>query len=150
MTSKVLNKKLLVPSEDSPKHVFYRKSPLVPEPTGTDLGRETLYEPVLVCSPVLASQRVYQDKKTQRLITADDVDALSKRLDMMLLKTETTKKEEGETKESSDDEHEYVKVASFFFDLKPKIGRFDDTVFSKKAKGEVAGKRSIRLADGKM
>uniref|UniRef100_A0A7S3P2X6 Uncharacterized protein n=1 Tax=Amphora coffeiformis TaxID=265554 RepID=A0A7S3P2X6_9STRA len=154
MTSKVLNKKLLTPSEESPKHVFYRKSPLVPQPTGTDLGRETLYEPVLLCSPVLASQRIYQDKKAQRLITADDVSELSKRLDMMFLKSETTKKDVGETKEESaaDDGHKSMKVASVTFDLNtpPKVGRFDDAVFSKKAKGKVAVKRSTRLAEGKM
>jgi len=153
MTIKVLNKKLLTPSEESPKHVFYRKSPLVSQPTGTDLGRETLYETVLVCSPVLASQRIYQDKKAQRLITSDDVDELSKQLDMMLLKPDKAKKDDGESKEgSSGDEYEPAKVASVTFDFiaTPKVGRFDDMVFSKKAKGKVAVKRSTRLADDKM
>ena len=124
----------------------------MPKPTDTDLGRETLYEPVVVCSPILASQRIYQAKKTHRLITEEEVDELSAKLNMMLLSAKTTQTEEEETKESSNDDeaHETAKGTHVPLKEKPKVGRFDDTVFSKKAKGEVPVKRCTRLAGGKM
>jgi hypothetical protein len=155
MPTSVINKKALTPSMQSPERVYFRKNDLVPAvPTGNndDLGRETLYEPILVCSPVLASQRVHFDKsdkkEKKRLITADEVDDLTKQLNSMLNIVETppvVKKNKaalsiaktvGETATTTG-----VKPPA----LTPTTGRYDEKVFSPKAKGDVDVKRSFRL-----
>ena len=124
--NKAINKKLVVPSEEQP-HVVFRQNALVPAAARSDnnnnnLGRETLYEPVLVMSPVYASRRNAQ--RRGGLITATDVDDLAKHLDAMLLGGATVKEEDTVV-----------------------VGRYEGKVFSKKAKGPVAVKRSVRLAD---
>jgi hypothetical protein len=126
MTSKILNQKLLTPSKESPDHVFFRKTNLIMVPpvkhindpkndhdnddsNPPPLGRQIMYEPVLVMTPVLASQRIHNDQnnpnKKKHLITADDVDVLTAQLDVMLsISGGSTNKEE---EKQGDEEEDY-------------------------------------------
>jgi hypothetical protein len=140
----VLNKKALTPSMQSPERVYFRKNALVPAtPTGgSDLGRETLYEPVLVCSPVLASQRVHLDshQEKKRLITADEVSELTKQLNAMLHIVDQTPTVQRTTVQAVPLDSTAGETA-----VKTDKGRYDGKLFSPKAKGEVDVKRSFRL-----
>lgn len=178
--TKILNQKLLTPSQESPDHVVFRKTNLVVPPVQDKeddqrcLGRQILYEPMLVMTPVLASQRIQnQDDTKKRLITAADVDALTAQLDTMLSmggsnETKDEEKEEPELVASSKeteqdkptafrswlammkrsvlgDNTKTATPAPFDKDTTTTWGRYDDTVFSTKANGDVSVKRSSRF-----
>lgn len=136
MTPKTINKKLVTPSKESPDHVFIRKSPSVPTPTGTNCGRDTLYQIDIIASPRYVSMRNEQEC----LVSDKVVKELTKLFGGVSLDSGVTSTE----KEFKPDES---KSSSFDDEEKSTVGRFDDKVFSKKAKGEVNVKRSFRLTD---
>ena len=154
MMSKIFNKKYFSPSKESssPDNVLYRKNEFVPKKKPTTpttpkehVGREILYEPTLVLSPVYASCRVH--KETKRLITVHDIDELVARLDKLLVTKKTEDAVVVEEEKSSEQDGASSKSAvPKSLEKKPSIGRFEAFVFSKKANGEVAVKRSGRLA----
>ena len=177
MSSKILNKKLLTPSASSPDHVLFRKNDLVPPPSMDHddnnnnkterLGRDTLYEPVLIFSPVMTSRRILaqeeENNKKKRLITADDVDELTKQLDFMLLGGPTTEEETKQAETEKEVETKATTIAasimttlkqavfpttvkSVSFDFDEKVGRYEDTIQSTKSHEQVTVKRCSRLA----
>ena len=177
-SSKIFNKNYLAPSSNSSSPfsdvLVWRQSDTVPEPTGTTLGRETLYEATLVCSPVLGSTRIHHQQNLsdkaekvtkKRLISAADVDELAMQLNTMRLgprkvtkdatATEVINKTTVETRHEHKDPTQATASTKkvCFANIKPNsanhlpvAGRFHDTVFSTKAKGNVTVKRSVRLA----
>ena len=140
MTPKTINKKLVTSSKDSPDHVFLRKSPSVPSPTGTDCGRDTLYQIDIVVSPHYVSMR----NEHEDLVSDEVVKELTKLFGGVSLDRSANPKKQVTKKEFKIEE---TKSSSFDAEEKSTVGRFDDTVFSKKAKGEVKVKRSFRLTD---
>lgn len=155
-TSKIFNKKIVVSSEESPEHVVFRNNPLVPAPTGTETGRETMFEPFLAFSPVMSSQRLSKGRKS--LISAGDIDELTQHLDSLLISSTGDAGGDGdggetleETKADEEEEEEKIdlpgpdQVESDQVHLNQKVGLVKVMAYSEKAGGLTAVKRSARF-----
>ena len=111
----------------------------VPAPHQATAGRVTLYEPVLVVTPVYVSQRIRGDtnnNNNKRLMTDTQVQDLVDSMQAMMLTTTPTPNNNDIDNTGTEDDEE----------TKHDEGRYEQTVFSKKAKGTVTVKRSRRLA----
>uniref|UniRef100_A0A7S3KYR8 Uncharacterized protein n=1 Tax=Amphora coffeiformis TaxID=265554 RepID=A0A7S3KYR8_9STRA len=153
--NKAINQNLVVPSEHGGGHVLVRPNVLVPAAMAAAspnrLGRETLYEPVLVLSPIYASRR--HSNQHHGLITATEMDGLAQQLHAMLLGT-VDEGAAGETEAPDDAPAETEAPVETTMAPPPVVqdtitattsGRYQDTVFSPKAKRNVPVKRSLRL-----
>lgn len=118
------------------------------------LGRELFYEPHLFFSPVLASERIVEDREStnyndnksnknsttpdkKRLMTAVGVDALTQQLFALYLGGSSWKKEAAATPTPAS-----PKSVSF----ETEEGRFDQSFYSPKTHCHVMVKRSYRIA----
>jgi hypothetical protein len=150
-----------IPSEQSPAAIA-AVTPL----SRDKLGRELFYEPHLFFSPVLASERIVEERSNtnyndhqsnrnsvtpdkKRLMTAEGVDSLTSQLDALCLGGSSWKKEPTPVSPKS--------VATFaapvpapqspkWVTFETDEGRFDQSFYSPKTHCHVTVKRSCRLA----
>ena len=118
------------------------------------LGRETLHQLDLAASPRYVSKHNHSLNKSdsdELLFSQNKVNEIIKLLEVVSI-VDGKLTEEETKEETNDDESNYLtlKRASVLLGNdaeKAAVGCFDDTVFSKKANGDVEVKRSARFAD---
>jgi hypothetical protein len=165
-----------IPCEQMP--VAAVVTPATPSSSDKDkLGRDLFYEPHVFFSPVLASQRVVEERQStnyndnqsnrnsttppkKRLMTAQGVDALTQQLDSLCLggaaaaaAVNNTKKEQETAPVSPKSvpfekkEQETAPVSPKSVSFETDVGRFDQSFYSPKSHCHVTVKRSCRLAE---
>ena len=109
------------PSKVSPNHAFEKINKYIPTSDRVDdndeikkddnsneddevLGRRVLYEPYLIYSPVLASQRVHSSNNntSKRLVTKEEMDNLNRQLQDMLTLVSDNDNDDNDTKKKDD------------------------------------------------
>jgi hypothetical protein len=147
-------------------------TPATPDTTSTSgdkdkLGRQLFYEPHVFFSPVLASQRVveerygpnnlnYSDNQSnknsitppkKRLMTAQGVDALTRQLDALCLGGAAAVTANNTSASKKEQEQETVPVSPKSVAFETRVGRFDSPLYNPKTHCNVTVKRSYRLAE---
>jgi hypothetical protein len=146
-----------IPSDQSPAAV------VVATPLSKDkIGRELFYEPHLFFSPVLASERVVDERRNinyndnqsnknsitpdkKRLMTAEGVDALTSQLDALCLGGFAWNKKPTVTPTPASPKSVATPNKWVSFETADE-GRFDRSIYSPKTHCHVTVKRSCRLA----
>jgi hypothetical protein len=137
---------------------------VTPRASNSDkLGRELFYEPHLFFSPVLASERIVEERSNtnyndhqsnknsttpdkKRLMTAEGVDSLTQQLDALCLGGSSWKKEPVATVTPTPVSPKSVATPNKWVSFETDEGRFDRSIYSPKTHCHVTVKRSCRLA----